>query len=280
MSIHHEKIKVAILDMYLGHANQGMRGIKDILERYGKRHDLTIDYKIFDVRGSSEVPDIDAYNVFISTGGPGSPTESEGSEWEKVYFQLMENILSHNRQQAEQKKYVFLICHSFQVFCRYFQLGRVTPRKSTSFGVMPCHKTEAGKLDKTLNGLSDPFYIVDSRDWQVIEPNAINFMKMGAEVLALEKYRPHVKFEQALMAVRFTPEVIGTQFHPEADAIGMSLYLKEESKRDHVILHHGEEKYHDMLTHLNDPDKIMLTQRTILPAFLDQAIGAYKPEHI
>jgi homoserine O-succinyltransferase/O-acetyltransferase len=49
-------------------------------------------------------------------------------------------------------------------------------------------------------------------------------------------------------------------------------YLLREDKKQHIIKHHGEEKYEEMLLHLNDPDKILLTQKSILPAFLDQAI--------
>jgi GMP synthase-like glutamine amidotransferase len=74
------------------------------------------------------------------------------------------------------------------------------------------------------------------------------------------------------MAIRFTPEMIGTQFHPEADAEGMIFYLKGEEKKKLVIDTHGEEKFIDMLYHLNDPDKIMLTQNTMIPQFLTSAL--------
>ena len=41
---------------------------------------------------------------------------------------------------------------------------------------------------------------------------------MGAKILCIEKERPHVPYERAVMGIRFNEYMIGTQFHPEADA--------------------------------------------------------------
>lgn len=131
-----------------------------------------------------------------------------------------------------------------------------------------------GAVDEPVfEGLRDPFYSVDSRDYQVIKPVNNKLHEMGASVLALEKERPHVPFERALMAMRFNEYMIGTQFHPEADAIGMSMYLQREDKKQTVIAEHGELKWRSMIDHLNDPDKIRWTYSHILPNFLSLAIG-------
>ena len=55
---------------------------------------------------------------------------------------------------------------------------------------------------------------------------------MGASILCIEKSRPHVPYERAIMAMRFNEYMIGTQFHPEADAAGMSIHLQTEEKRN------------------------------------------------
>ncbi|MEN9372207.1 MAG: hypothetical protein RLZZ64_1282, partial [Bacteroidota bacterium] len=86
--------------------------------------------------------------------------------------------------------------------------------------------------------------------------------------------RPHVPLERAVMAIRFNPYIVGTQFHPEADAQGMSMYLQREDKKQTVIQNHGIEKWSSMIEHLNDPDKISLTNRFVLPNFLKQSIAA------
>ena len=95
---------------------------------------------------------------------------------------------------------------------------------------------------------------------------------MGACILAIEKERPHVPLERAVMAIRFNDCMIGTQFHPEADAIGMSLHLQTEEKKKTVIENYGMEKWQSMIDHLNDPEKIMWTYAHILPNFLFSAV--------
>jgi homoserine O-succinyltransferase len=268
-------MRAAILDLYDGEANQGMRCIHELLTEFGHANAIQMDVVVFDVRGKAETPDL-SFDVYISTGGPGSPVDSEGSDWEKAYFTFMDEIRLHNRHQVDVKKYVFLICHSFQLFSRYYGLGKVSKRISTSFGVMPIHMTGAGVREPLFAGLHDPFWAVDSRDWQVTKPDMKKIRAMGGDVLSIEKYRPHVKLERCVMAMRFDDAIFGTQFHPEADSRGMLVHLEKEEKKQNVIDQHGEAKYHSMIEHLNDPDKIVFTHDTILPNFLQNAVVAGK----
>jgi GMP synthase-like glutamine amidotransferase len=264
-------IRIAILDLYEGKENQGMRCIREILNQFGEHNNLDISWDEFDVRLKNEVPDL-SYDIYISTGGPGSPLDSEGSEWEAVYFNWVDSVEIWNSSDSHQtKKFVFFICHSFQLACRYWKLANVCKRKSTAFGVFPIHLLEEGKTEPVFQGMNDPFYAVDSRDWQVIEPQ-MNVLYRGAKILCIEKERAHVPLERAIMAMRFNEYFIGTQFHPEADAIGMSMYLQTEEKKKTVIENYGIEKWKSMLEHLNDPDKISWTNSHILPNFLHLAV--------
>ena len=265
-------IRIAILDLYEGQANQGMRCIREILTIWGETNQLSIYCEEFDVRLALAVPDT-SFDIYISTGGPGSPLESENSEWENKYFGWLTSVENWNNQSDNYpKKYVFLICHSFQLACRYYELGKVCKRKSTAFGVFPIHMLNEGKQEAVFEGLRDPFYSVDSRDYQVIEPNHQRIREMGAKILAIEKNRPHVPYERAIMSVRFNENILGTQFHPEADAAGMRMYLQREDKKQTVIENHGEAKWQSMVEHLQDPEKIMWTYRHVLPNFLNIAI--------
>lgn len=270
--------KVAVLDMYEGVPNEGMRCIREILTDYGANNGLQLEVHEYEVRQQQQVPDL-SYDIYLSTGGPGSPVDSEGSEWEKAYFGLVQALLLWNEWEPVKKPMLF-ICHSFQVMCRYFGLGQVCRRKSPAFGVFPVHKTGAGALEDSFRDLPEPFYIVDSRNWQVISLRHDKMEAMGAQVLAIEKERPHVPLERAVMAIRFTPYFLGTQFHPEADAAGMRRYLLEEEKKDHVIRHYGAEKYESMLEQLTDPGKIMLTHNRLIPTFLNDIIYGSRVTHI
>ncbi len=264
--------KVAILDLYEGRANEGMRCIRQLLKDFEEHHNVKFIVKEFDVRSKLEVPGLD-FDIFISSGGPGSPLESEGSEWEVQYFGWLDKVIQHNADTSNAlKKYVLFICHSFQLACRHFGVAKVTRRRSTAFGVFPVHVLHEGSDERMFVGLQDPFYAVDSRDFQVIQPDYDQLNKLGATILAIEKERPHVPLERAIMAIRFNDYMVGTQFHPEADAIGMSMYLQRQDKKDTVINSHGYEKWQSMIEQLNDPDKIRNTYSHIIPNFLEQAI--------
>jgi GMP synthase-like glutamine amidotransferase len=266
-------VRVAILDLYEGQANQGMRCIRDILLQWEAANQIELICQEFDVRVKNEVPDT-SFDIYISSGGPGSPLETVNTEWENQYFTWLGQIEDWNRQAEESaKKHVFFICHSFQLVCRHYGIGTVCKRRSTAFGVFPIHMLEDGKQEKVFEGLRDPFYSVDSRDYQVIEPNHARLREMGGKILAIEKDRPHVPYERAIMSVRFNDHFLGTQFHPEADATGMHMYLLREDKKQTVIENHGEAKWKSMVEQLQDPEKIMWTYQHVLPNFLNMAIG-------
>ncbi len=266
-------LRIAILDLYEGAANQGMRCIREILHQYSDAYHLDIAVDEFDVRLKNEVPGTD-YDVYISSGGPGSPLDTEGSEWEARYFSWLNNMSAYNENPSNKtKKHIFLICHSFQLVCREWQMAKVSKRKSTAFGVFPVHLLEGGHHEAVFGGLPDPFYVVDSRDFQVTQPNLESIHAKGGHILAIEKARLHVPLERAVMAMRFNGWMVGTQFHPEADALGMSLHLQTPEKKATVIENHGQEKWESMIEHLNDPDKIMFTYARVLPNFLHYALG-------
>ena len=263
-------MKIAILDLYEGEPNEGMRCFQALVEQFKAAVSIPLSYEIFDVRSKLEVPDL-SFDAYISSGGPGSPITSQGSDWEQKYFNLMNGIIQHNRNNPHQRKHVLLICHSFQIFCRYYNYAKVTKRKSTAFGVMPIHKTKDGMLEPIFAGLAEPFYAVDSRDYQIVEPNEGKIWSGGGHILCIEKDRPGIFLERAVMAIRFDEAIIGMQFHAEVDSDGMHKYLLRDDKKKIVVEKHGEKKYFEMLAFLNDPEKIKLTYATIVPNFLNAA---------
>jgi GMP synthase-like glutamine amidotransferase len=265
----HPTYKIAILDMNAGQPNEGMRCIKMLVQQFLDKDDVQGEYQIFDVRVDHKLPELEDFDIYISSGGPDSP-KPIGEKWEKKYFRFLDELYDHNLLE-ERKKYLFLICHSFQLAIFHWKLAKVKKRKSTAFGIMPVHKTKKGKSEPFLEGLNNPFYAVDSRDYQVVKPKKKRLKSLGCSILCKEKKRPHVPLERAVMAIRFSDEIFGVQFHPEADSEGMLRYFMRADKKSHIIKHHGKKKYLDMIEHLDDDDKILKTNRTIIPRFLQQA---------
>ncbi|ARK12335.1 homoserine O-succinyltransferase [Fibrella sp. ES10-3-2-2] len=265
-------MKIAILDMYNNVANEGMRCILHAIQTVATTDGVSLPYTVFNVRANNELPDL-SYDAYISTGGPGIPLPL-GEAWEIPYFELIDSIFEHNLTH-ESKKHLFLICHSFQLVAGHMHLGTISRRKSTSFGIFPMHRTDEGMNEPLFSALAEPFYAVDSRDYQLTEPKMDEFEAQGARLLCLEKIRPHVNLERAVMAIRFTDEIIGTQFHPEADDEGMLRYFLQEEKRTQIIANYGQAKYDEMVAYLQDPQKIALTESVILPGFLRHAIREF-----
>ncbi|AHF14890.1 type 1 glutamine amidotransferase [Niabella soli] len=264
-------VRFAILDLNEGQPNQGMRCIKDIVYRWANEKKIKLVYDVFDVRVKNELPDM-SYDIYISSGGPGDPLSTRFDDWDINWNKWLNETLRWNENPGnEQKKFVFFICHSFQLASRHFNAGLICKRKSTSFGVFPIHLLPEGRDTAVFKDLSDPFYAVDSRDFQLIQPNFDILNDIGAYITCIEKDRPHVPYERAVMGISFSPYMMGTQFHPEADAAGMLLHFQNEEKRQTVIDNHGEEKLNSMIDQLKDPDKIIWTNRHLIPGFLNEA---------
>ncbi|HHB79383.1 MAG TPA: hypothetical protein ENK85_09145 [Saprospiraceae bacterium] len=258
-------MKIAILDLYNQEPNTGIRAIKELIRAHHPEH----LFQIFEIRQQDQWPKISDWDVFISSGGPGDPTESETiwpAKWKHFFQQLME----YNEQQTPQKP-AFLICYSFQLFCHHFNLGVASRRYKPSYGSYPCLLSPYGKKDIIFGQLPATFQIADFRSYQITLPNTKNLKKLEAKILAMEKERPSINKAQALMAAQFTPYMYGTQFHPEAngDKVKESFKLEEEKLTKFL----GNKTYQKAVEKLENVAGINQTQATVLPRFLDFAMS-------
>jgi GMP synthase-like glutamine amidotransferase len=255
---------MAILDMNNNQENMGIASIKRIADRFA-----VIDYEVFDVRYSKEVPGLD-FDIYISSGGPGDPLEFEGG-WEEEYYSLMDRIWEHNKV-AEEKKYVFFICHSFQMICHHMGLGKATMRNKESFGIVPVNKTEEGKKETLFTQLNQPFYGADFRKYEVVSPDYSKINEIGAVITAIERTEDDSIAEKAIMAIRFSREWFGTQFHPEAHPDGMMIYLRRQEKKNMILNTYGLNTYEEMMHNAIHPERLAITRDSILPGFIRDAI--------
>ena len=261
----HSGLRLAILDLYNKEKNQGMRAIKEIVETY-----KGLEYEVFDVRAECQLPDT-SFDIYISSGGPGDPLEGDGI-WDKAYYDFIDKLWLHNQTTTGTKKFVFFICHSFQMACHHFKLANICARPTRSFGTFPVFKTEAGQQEPCFSGLKDQFWVADFRNFQVVEPDQKRIKAIGAKILCTEKPRADASQERAIMAVRFSEEFFGTQFHPEADPKGMIFHFSKEAQKKEIVDNFGLEKYQQMIQDLRDDSKIPATHSKVIPSFLDHAI--------
>ncbi len=267
------KPKIAVLDLNNNTPNQGMRCIRELIAEHHLRFDSPpLEHDEFDIRYKNEIPNLD-YDIYISSGGPDSPYVGMGTKWESNFFGLLESIWSYNQSAPpEKRKYFFGICYSFQLMARFFELGEVSERKSMSFGIAPVHKTPEGERDWLYQGLPEKFYAADFRNWQLVNVDAKRLEELGVSITCLEKVRDYVPYPRAVMAVRISQEIVGTQFHPEADSVGMLRHFQNPERRKMVMDKFGSVKYKQIIQRLDDPAKVQLTHDTIVPRFLQRAL--------
>jgi GMP synthase-like glutamine amidotransferase len=261
-------LRVALLDLYAGKDNHGLSALRRAVDAAGRRAGVPVRLDTYDVRGRGDVPDL-AYDLFVSSGGPGSPYDGEGTAWEADYFRWLDRLWNHNERSPAPRPALF-ICHSFQMMVRFFEVARVTRRESESFGVVPVNRTEAGRRDPLLAGLDDPFYGADFRHWQAVEPDASRLSGLDARVLAVETDRPEA--EGAVMALRVGEHLAAVQFHPEAEPAGMADHVRRPERRRQVIEKVGLGGYRALLRRLRDPHVLKPTHDAVLPGFLDRAV--------
>jgi GMP synthase-like glutamine amidotransferase len=250
-----------------------MRCIKEIVTDSNKYSKNEVKYDVFETRYKGDTPSID-YDIFISSGGPGSPFAGRGKNWEKDYFKLIDKIWNQN-QKSEKKKYIFFICHSFQMMGRFFKFGEVKKRKVESFGIFPFKRTKQGSQDILLKQLTNPFYGADFRKYHIVNPDKKKLKELGGEILAVESETIE-NGSPSIMALRLSKEIAGTQFHPEADPTSMMYHFKQPDRKKHIVEKYNEEKYYEMISLLKQPDKIKLTRKTVLPSFLKEAMKNLK----
>ena len=255
--------KIAVLDLYDGSANMGMDCIHEILLDWSNKANVAIQVAVFDVRAKNELPNQD-FDLYISSGGPGSPIDTNELKWDKDYCNWLDQMFAL-------KKPVLLICHSFQLACRHFGIGSVGLRKSKQLGILPIHPTAAHPI---FQALPDPFFALESRLYQITEPNDEKIQAIGASIIALEKIRPQLPYERALMAVAFNENMIGVQFHPEATQERLVKYFESAPIKTAVVDDFSAAKWDQIMLALQDHNKIEHTCSHFIPNFLHQMLLA------
>ncbi len=267
-------VSVAILDMNNGWRNIGIRNIRRMIEHFQfqvRTSHPQVEFKVdqFHVRDRDEVPDM-SYDFYISSGGPGSPLDDTGSDWENRFFGLLGDIWGHNAANDD-KKFFFGICHSFQLMAKRFDVGVITPREKRNLGIVPVFKTQAGTHDPIFSGLQEKFYVFDNRDFQVTDPSHRKLDALGASVLSYEC--EDNRLGKAVTGIRYTPEIESVQFHPEAEKNGILIRFTDPEERQKMIDLIGEQKFEEFMQSVENPNKLLRTYRTVLPGFLTRSFN-------
>ena len=96
---------------------------------------------------------------------------------------------------------------------------------------------------------------------------------MGAQIIALEKERPSIPLERAIMGVKFNEFMYGVQFHPEGEPGILNQYFTDTQTKESIIDEFGIEKWDRIMSTLENNEEIEMTFTHFIPNFLEKAIG-------
>ncbi len=254
-------LRLAILDLFPEDSLLAARAVERHLTHRAER----LDVVRFSVRKKGELPsgDFQAYLVLgadteVDLPAPPIPWVTDFLDW----------LVPFTNASAIHQAPCLLIGNAYALACRHFRLGEVSARHRPAYGVYPVHLTDVGIDEPLFAGLDTPFYAADFRRHQLVQPDINRFAELGAEMLLLEKVRPHVPLERAILGVRFSPALVGMHIHPEVDPGLMRKLLKDPIKREQVLEEHGEEKYQKMLKYLNETKNLEGANRRLIQNFL------------
>lgn len=197
--------RIALISMYEGDPAPGFFALEAMAKEHGKL------VTTVDVRLGEALPALDDFDVLLSSGGPGDPTEL--GTWGKAYIDLIEAIRVYNIAHPETPKRAFLVCHSFQILSYAWGIGTVSKRSAALWGIHPQHVQAVYEpVLQNVFPLTD-FYALESRFYQVM-PTQDYDMKCHDKGIVISACD-----DNGAMTAWQTRDghIAATQFHPEGE---------------------------------------------------------------
>src|SRR5262245_40098836 len=181
-------LRVCIVDMNNAHVNQAMRCFRGMVANFFervRRYNPTLECQLVEVSPrdtNNPVPrDCDLY---VSSGGQGSPFAGGGMAWSADYGRFCDRILEEATRATTDPRALFAICYSFEMVVRHFKLAHIGPRSERKFGVMPVYTTAEGQRHPLLSAFGDRLFAFEHRNWEAIELDEARLRALGGRLLA------------------------------------------------------------------------------------------------
>lgn len=262
-----------------GHVNQAMRCLRSLVTRFFRHvhvYNPDLDCRLTEVspRNTNDpIPDADLY---LSSGGPGSPYDGDGQPWAEEYGRFADSIVESNQVGGADARGLFAICYSFEMVVRHFRVAEVAPRAERKFGVMPVYMTPEGQKHALLEAFGDRLFAFEHRNWEAIDIDASALKRLGGSVLAQES-RDGVSKGRAILGLDVAPGIEAVQFHPEADRPGVLNWVARPDQAAAFKAVYGELTYKAMLRTLDDPRRLARTYALLIPGWMVRRFNQLAP---
>jgi homoserine O-succinyltransferase len=264
-------LRLCIVDMNNAHVNQAMRCFRSIVSMFFenvRRHNPTLTCELSEVSPrDTDDPVPRGCDLYLSSGGPGSPFDADGTTWSDDYGRFSDGVVEAASRGGADRQALFAICYSFEMVVRHFGIARIAPRAERKFGVMPIYTTSEGQHHPLLAAFHDRLFAFEHRNWEAIELDEGRLRSLGGKLLARES-RDGVSKGRALLALDIAPGVEAVQFHPEADRPGVMNWVARPEQAAAFKAVYGEVTYQAMLRTLDDPRRLARTFALVIPGWL------------
>jgi len=269
-----ERLHVSLVDMNNGVANEAIRCFRRLLTAFVGRvraanPRLTVHLEHVQPRNLGELPTHDV-DLFLSTGGPGSPHDGWDERWCTGYRTFLDWMMDAAVRRPEAPPAGFLICHSYEIAVQHFRFAQMRPRRDLKFAIFPAYVTPEGRRAPFLAPFRDRLFIWEHRQWQAVELDARRMAEHGGALLATESRPGRTDKGEALLSFRFGPGLDGTQFHPEADRAGVLAWIDRPEHAAALQDAYGRSLYDRMMRTLADPTRLARTFALLIPGWLTE----------
>jgi GMP synthase-like glutamine amidotransferase len=264
-------LRLCIIDMNNGHVNQAMRCLRGLATNFFDRvnlHNPDLPCELVEVspRDTNDPVPRDC-DLYLSSGGPGSPFDGDGMLWSEDYGSFCDGVIESAARGGAEMRALFAICYSFEMVIRHFKLAHIGPRAERKFGVMPIYTTSEGQQHPLLSPFGDRLFAFEHRNWEAVDLDESRLRALGGALLARES-RDGVSKGRALLALDIAPGIETVQFHPEADRPGVMNWVARPEQAAAFKETYGEGTYQAMLRTLDDPRRLARTYALVIPGWL------------
>jgi homoserine O-succinyltransferase/O-acetyltransferase len=273
--------RLCIVDMNDGHVNQAMRCFRSIAARFFQRvteANPGVECKLVEVSPRNTEDDVPRdCDLYLSSGGPGSPFDGDGKQWPNRYYRYLDDVVEAAEEGGADQKALFAVCYSFEMIIRHFKIAEMKPRAERKFGVMPVYTTPEGQEHPLLAPFADRLFAFEHRNWEAIDLDTRKLAALGGQLLARES-RDGVSKGRAVLGVDVTSGIEAVQFHPEADRAGVVSWVSRPDQAAAFKATYGEVTYAAMLRTLDDPRRLARTYALVIPGWLARKFNLAAPE--
>jgi homoserine O-succinyltransferase/O-acetyltransferase len=267
--------------MNAGVENQAMRCLRSVVSHFEsaalrENPRLEIEVTTVSPRDKGELPP-PGCDLYVGTGGPGSPLEGPGTAWYDGFCRFVDGVLDEHVAGKPLARSLFAICYTYELVTMHLDLAEVRPRDARKFGVMPVYTTAAGRMHPLLGPFGDRLFAYEHRNWEVVDLDEPRLGRLSGELLARESREGRDDKGIASLAFHTGGAIEAVQFHPEADLLGILHWLEQPIHAAAFRDAYGEETFQRMHRTIRNPLRVARTHAELIPGWMRRRFNALAP---